>query len=258
MRKKLLNAITAMSFGLCAASPALAQTTAKYSADQAKALEDWTYAVALDAANWGSPAVIMYNMRASDALGAKPKAAPNSIWRMTNISTPELSVESGYVTPNVNVIYGFGFLDLGPEPIILSVPDSKGLYYLVEIVDMYSNAFAYAGGTATGYKGGKFALVGPGFKGTLPAGVQRIDCPTRWTLIQPRVHVINPAGLPAAQKVMQEITVQGLAKFTGKPAPAAPAYNYAAAQGYRRQAACQRHELHRSAAVLGNLFRRDQ
>ena len=127
----------------------------------------------------------------------------------------------------MDVIYGFGFLDLGPEPVILSVPDSKGRYYVVEIVDMYSNAFAYAGGTATGYKGGKFALVGPGFKGTLPPGVRRIDCPTRWTLIQPRVHVINPADLPAARKVMQEITVQGLAKFSGKPVPAAPVYNYA-------------------------------
>ena len=182
---------------------ATAQAQAKYTPEQAKALEDWTYAVALDAANWGSPAVIMYNLRANDAVGPKPKAAPNSIWRMEDISTPQLSVEAGYVTPNVNVIYGFGFLDLGPEPIILTVPDSKGRYYLVEIVDMYSNAFAYAGGLETGYKGGKFALVGPGFKGTLPAGVQRIDCPTRWTLIQPRVHVINPADLPAAQKVMQ-------------------------------------------------------
>ena len=208
-----------------AATPA--QTPAKYTPEQAKALEDWTYAVALDAANWGSPAVIMYNLRANDAVGPKPKAAPNSIWRMEDISTPKLSVEAGYVTPNVNVIYGFGFLDLGPEPIILTVPDSKGRYYLVEIVDMYTNAFAYVGGLATGYKGGKFALAGPGFKGKIPDGVRRIDCPTRWTLIQPRVHVINPADLPAAQKVMREIAVQGLAKFAGQPAPTAPVYDYA-------------------------------
>ena len=158
------SALRAQSAQAQAGTPA----QAKYTPDQAKAFEDWTYAVALDAANWGSPAVIMYNLRANDAVGPKPKAAPNSIWRMTDISTPELSVEAGYVTPNVNVIYGFGFLDLGPEPIILTVPDSKGRYYLVEIVDMYSNAFAYAGGTATGYKGGKFALVGPGFKGNFP------------------------------------------------------------------------------------------
>ena len=106
-----------------------------------------------------------------------------------------------------------------PEPIILSVPDSKGRYYLVEIVDMYTNAFAYVGGLQTGYKGGKFALVGPGWKGKLPDGVTRIDCPTRWTLIQPRVHVVNPADLDAAKKVLQEIDVQGLAKFTGAKAP---------------------------------------
>ena len=192
------SVLHAQSVQAQAAAPA--QTPAKYTPEQAKALEDWTYAVALDAANWGSPAVIMYNLRANDAVGPKPKAAPNSIWRMEDISTPKLSVEAGYVTPNVNVIYGFGFLDLGPEPIILTVPDSKGRYYLVEIVDMYTNAFAYAGGLATRYKGGKFALVGPGFKGKLPEGVHRIDCPTRWTLIEPRVHVVNPADLRAPQK----------------------------------------------------------
>ena len=168
------SVLHAQSVQAQAASPA--QTPAKYTPEQAKALEDWTYAVALDAANWGSPAVIMYNLRANDAVGPKPKAAPNSIWRMEDISTPKLSVEAGYVTPNVNVIYGFGFLDLGPEPIILTVPDSKGRYYLVEIVDMYTNAFAYVGGLATGYKGGKYPCR-PRFKGKLPEGVHRIDCP---------------------------------------------------------------------------------
>ena len=175
-RRKILLATTTLAAASALGSPAhaqaaqaqtvtTAQAQAKYTPEQAKALEDWTYAVALDAANWGSPAVIMYNLRANDAVGPKPKAAPNSIWRMEDISTPQLSVEAGYVTPNVNVIYGFGFLDLGPEPIILTVPDSNGRYYLVEIVDMYSNAFAYAGGLETGYKGGKFALVGPGLQG---------------------------------------------------------------------------------------------
>ena len=136
--------------------------------EQTKALDEWTYSLALQTANWGGPLVTMYCLRYNDALGPKPKAKANTIWRMENISTPELSKEAGYVTPNVNVVYGFGFMDLGAEPIILSVPDSNGLFYVVEIVDMYSNAFAYAGGKATGYKGGKFALVGPGWKGQLP------------------------------------------------------------------------------------------
>jgi len=63
---------------------------------------------------------------------------------MEDISTPALSQEAGYVTPNVNTLYGFGFLDLAAEPVILSVPDSHGRYYMVEIVDFWTNAFAYA------------------------------------------------------------------------------------------------------------------
>ena len=38
---------------------------------------------------------------------------------------------------------------------------------MVEICDMWANAFAYVGGMATGYKGGTFALVGPGWQGKL-------------------------------------------------------------------------------------------
>lgn len=196
--------------------------------EQTKALDEWTYSLALQTANWGGPLVTMYCLRYNDALGLKPKAKANTIWRMENISTPELSKEAGYVTPNVNVVYGFGFMDLGAEPIILSVPDSKGLFYVVEIVDMYSNAFAYAAGKATGYKGGKFALVGPGWKGQLPAGVKRIDCPTRWVLLQPRVHLYRDgkADLPTARKVLNEITTKGLAEFQGKAPMKAATYDY--------------------------------
>jgi hypothetical protein len=71
----------------------------------------------------------------------------------------------------VNVIYGFGFMDLAQEPIILSAPDSRGRYYMIEICDMWANAFAYVGGLETGYRGGAFAPVGPGWEGDVPAGV---------------------------------------------------------------------------------------
>jgi hypothetical protein len=85
----------------------------------------------------------MYLLRESVTFGDKPKAAPNEIWRIKNISTPKIAEESGYVTPNVNVVYGFGFMDLGREPVIFTVPDSNDRYHMVEIVDMWTNAFAY-------------------------------------------------------------------------------------------------------------------
>jgi DNA sulfur modification protein DndE len=193
---------------------------------EAAALEDYSYSLALQAAVWGIAPTTFYALRYNDAVGPKPKAPPGEIWRMADISTPELSKEAGYVTPNVNTVYGFGFMDLGPEPIILTVPNSHGRYYMVEILDAYTNAFAYAGGVATGYEGGTFALIGPGWKGTLPAGLRRVDSPTRWVLLQPRVHIKNPEDLAGAKKVLSEITTQGLSKYLGTPAPAAVKYDY--------------------------------
>lgn len=175
--------------------------------------ENWYDSLAIQAASWGAPLVTMYALRAHDAFGPHPKAPPNEIWRMEDLSTPELSREAGYVTPNVNVIYGFGFMDLRNGPVILEVPDSHDLYYMVEIVDMWTNAFAYVGGKTTGYKGGTFALVPPGWKGKVPKHAKRIDCPTAWVLLQPRVHIYEDGklNLAAAKKVMSAITVKGTA-----------------------------------------------
>lgn len=197
---------------------------------ETKAMKEWSYSLALQAATWGGPLVTMYALRHNDAIGPKARAAPNSIWRMENLSTPALSQEAGYVTPNVNVIYGFGFMDLRQEPIVIEAPNSEGRYYMVEVVDMWTNAFAYIGGKSTGYGGGKFALVGPDWEGDLPDGITRIDCPTPWVLVQPRVHIYvdGKIDLPGASKILNAIEPIGLSKFTGKPAPTAPHYNYPA------------------------------
>lgn len=220
----------AMSIALAAfpvAAPVLAhEKMPSASPEQVEAIEAWSHALAVQAATFAAPLVAMYNLRSTVAVGPNPKAPPNSIWRMEDISTPKLAAESGYVSPNLDVIYGFGFADLGAEPVILTAPDSDGRYYMIEIVDMYTNAFACPAGGPSGYKGGKFALVGAGWKCVLPADVQRIDAPTRWIEPRPRANVKGEADLPAAKKVMQGIALQTLSQYTGGPAPKPVAYDY--------------------------------
>ncbi|MBS0558806.1 MAG: DUF1254 domain-containing protein [Proteobacteria bacterium] len=191
-----------------------------------KSMETWAGSLALQAATYAAPLVAMYNLRATVCFGPNAKAPPGKIWNFEDIATPALAAESGYVSPNVNVVYGFGFADLGQEPYILTAPDSGGRYYMIEVVDMWTHAFAYPVGGPSGYKGGRFAFVGPGWKGVLPDGVTRIDCPTRWIEFQPRVNVKNEADLPGALAVLRAIKLQGLAEFTGGTPPKAPSYSY--------------------------------
>jgi hypothetical protein len=124
------------------------------------------------------------------------------------------------------VIYAFGFVDLGADPVILTAPDSGGRYYMIEVVDMWTNAFVYPAGGGSGYKGGKCALVGPGRKGTLPSGVKRIDTPTRWLELLPRMYVTDEADLAAVRKVLVGVMLQPPSEFTRGVAPKAVAYKY--------------------------------
>jgi hypothetical protein len=55
------------------------------------ALHDYAYSLALQAALWGIAPTTFYAWRYNDALKPGAHAAPGEIWRMSDISTPELS-----------------------------------------------------------------------------------------------------------------------------------------------------------------------
>ena len=86
--------------------------------------------------------------------------------------------------PNHDTTYTVGRLQLAGGPRVIDVPDTAGRYYVIQLLDAYSNTFAYVGRRTTGTRPGSYAVVPPGYKGTLPAGVKRIQSPTNlvWVL----------------------------------------------------------------------------
>jgi hypothetical protein len=88
------------------------------------------------------------------------------------------------IRPNADTLYSGAWLDLSKEPILLHVPDTQGRYYLMQLMDAWTETISSPGKRTTGTSEQWFALVGPGWKGNLPAGVERIACPTNtaWLL----------------------------------------------------------------------------
>lgn len=76
------------------------------------------------------------------------------------------------------------WLDLAAEPVVLSVPETHGRYYVMSMLDMWTNAFASVGPRTTGTGAGAFAIGLAGTDGSrLPAGVLPIVAPTRYVRI---------------------------------------------------------------------------
>jgi len=106
------------------------------------------------------------------------------------------------VLPNHDTTYTVGRLQLSGGPRVLDVPDTAGRYYVIQLLDAYSNTFAYVGRRTTGTSAGSYAVVPPGFKGTLPAGVRRIESPTNLVWVLGRTLVEDAADMPAVAALM--------------------------------------------------------
>src|SRR5215475_15789138 len=133
------------------------------------------------------------------------------------------------VRPNFDTLYSSAWLDLTKEPVIVSVPDTTGRFYLLPMLDMWTDVFASPGWRTTGTQAGDFIIIPPGWrpdlrdrlteKFKLPKDMQRIDAPTPYVWIIGRTKTDGPQDYEAVHKIQAGYKVTPLSDWGKAPRP---------------------------------------
>jgi hypothetical protein len=121
------------------------------------------------------------------------------------------------VRPNFDTLYSSAFLDLTKEPMVVSAPDTGGRYYLLPMLDMWTDVFASPGWRTTGTTPASYLVTLPGWSGTVPPGTTRIVAPTPYVWIIGRTKTDGPQDYEAVHKIQAGFKITPFSE-RGKPA----------------------------------------
>jgi phospholipase C len=138
----------------------------------------------------------------------------NHLISVTQLATP---AERLVPAPNVDTLYTVARLTLGAGPLVVHVPAEHGRYYTLQLLDAYTNTFAYVGRRVTGTRAGDYAIVGPGWHGRAPAGLHELRAPTPTVWVIGRTLVKGPGDIAAADAIQRHYTLTPLSGFGGPP-----------------------------------------
>jgi hypothetical protein len=123
------------------------------------------------------------------------------------------------VRPNFDTLYSLAWLDLTKEPVVVSVPDTGGRYYLLPMLDMWTDVFASPGWRTTGTQAANFLVTPPDWAGSMSEDMQQIKAPTPYVWIIGRTKTDGPPDYDAVHKIQAGYKITLLSRWGKTPEP---------------------------------------
>ena len=128
--------------------------------------EQQAHAIGVDAYLYFYPLVTMDLTRKQLTNVETGKGYGGPMNTFANAPSYPTAQDRAVVRPNFDTLYSSGWLDLTKEPMVVSVPDTSGRYYLLPMLDMWTDVFASPGWRTTGTQAQTLVIVPPGWSQT--------------------------------------------------------------------------------------------
>jgi hypothetical protein len=173
--------------------------------------------LAVDAFIYGYPLVSMEMTRRVMTNVTKPEVSRAPMGQLIKIREYLNASYRDVIFPNADTLYTTAWIDVGTEPWVLSIPDMKDRYFMFPMLDAWTTVFQVPGTRTTGAGAQTYAVTGPKWKGTLPAGVKECKSHTNIVWILGRIYCTGTAeDYEAVHKLQDECKLMPLSAY-GRP-----------------------------------------
>jgi hypothetical protein len=186
-------------------------------------------AIAKEAYTYANPIADNYRVFYGSFVDEQDPEYKTPINQLVNLARVYTHKDRAVQTPNSDTPYSWLALDLRTEPYVLTVPEiEEGRYFSIQLIDLYTHNFDYIGSRATGNAGGDFLIVGPGWNGDAPDGIDKvIRAETELVIAIYRTQLFYPGDMDNVKAVQAGYKVQPLSASSDRLAPkAAPAIDF--------------------------------
>jgi len=178
---------------------------------------DEVTSIATDAYVFGYSLVTMDMTRRVMTNVAQPEGTRAPMGQFVNMRTyPDASFRD-VTAPNANTLYSSAWVDVSAEPVVFSLPEMGDRYYLMPMLDGWTTVFQVPGSRTTGGGAQTYLITGPGWSGTVPAGMTEYKSPTGMVWILGRTFAqTTTTDLDAVHALQDQFSLVPLSSY-GKP-----------------------------------------
>src|SRR5262245_58567499 len=211
---KCRNWATVIALGVFAAS------AVPVGAEAAAVTEEEARAIGVDAYLYFYPLITMdVTRKQSTNIAPGKEFAKGPMNMFTNVPAYPAADMKLVVRVNFDTLYSIAWLDMTKEPMVVSAPNTDGRYYLLPMLDMWSDVFASPGWRTTGTEAADYLVTPPGWSGSVPQGMSQIKAPTPYVWIIGRTRTDGPPDYPAVHKIQAGYKVTPLSSWGKTPKP---------------------------------------
>jgi len=173
---------------------------------------------ASDATIFSYPLVLM-DLTRQTQLNQQSTITAKSLYRTNHFTHIQIFPDHSFrnvVRPNNDTLYSIAWLDLSDEPIVLSVPEMDDRYYVMPLMDAWTNTNPIIGKRMSGTQAGDYLISGPNWQGAVPASLKQVTANTNMTWIIGRIQTNGSSDIPTVAALQNQFKLTPLSHWDNK------------------------------------------